>query len=490
MKRAVKWLISREAAALFLDPGMGKTSISYAALKVLLNKKLAKGALVVAPRRPAVSVWPGEQRQWTDFQSINVGLLHGPGKEKVLWEDHDVYVVTYDGLEWLFGSPPPNFLKIKNLEERKKAKEAYRAQRVDVDARIKRLFSRVDILIFDELSKMKNLKTGRHKRLDAYLGRFTRRWGLTGSPSANGLIHLFGQVYALDLGRALGSFITHYRRTFFDAIPRHPRDEFPPLEPKPDAEKNIYHRLRNIALRLDGEDYLQLPELIHVPMRFDLSEETWPLYEQMQEEMMVQLKSGEVFTAKKASTVSQKCRQITSGAMYHDLIDPETGMPRTGPRKWSLIHEEKMTMMEDLIEELQGHQLFVAYEFHHELERMLKVFGKDMPHIGRGTSDKRALELEDAWNAGEIDILVAHPQSVGHGLNLQKSSAYHILWYSGTWDFELFDQFNRRLRRQGSKAKRVFVYHFIARDTVDESVYYDKMRKDRRQRRLLDAFKR
>lgn len=489
MKRAVKWLVSRDAAALFLDPGMGKTSISYAAVKILLSKKLAKGALVVAPRRPAISVWPAEQKKWADFAGLSVGLLHGPHKDKVLQQDHDIYVVTYDGLEWLFGEPEPNLVRIRNKEERAKKRAEYKAREAKWLPRIARIFSRTDILIFDELSKMRNSQTGRHKRLKKYLGRFARRWGLTGSPAANNLLGLFGQVYALDLGRSLGQYITHYRRAFFDAIPRHDKDDFPPLVPKPEAEQQIFHRLRSTALRLDGDDYLKLPELMPIPLRFEMSEDTWAMYEEMQEQMMLSLKSGEVFTARKASTVSQKCRQITSGAMYHDLIDPETGMPRSGPRKYTELHDEKLEMMEDLIEELQGHQLFVAYEFHHELERMLKRFGKDTPNISRGTSDKRALELEKQWNAGELNILIAHPQSVGHGLNLQESSANHILWYSNTWDFELYDQFNRRLRRQGSKAKRVFVYHLIARDTVDESVYYDKFRKDRQQRSLLQAFK-
>lgn len=488
MKKAVKWLIARENAALFLDPGMRKTSISYAALKVLLSKKLARGALVIAPRRPAVSVWPAEQRKWADFSDLSVGLLHGPNKDEVLKEKHQIYVLTYDGLKWLFGPPPPNYRKLP-LAERAKAKEDYRLLRVAIDARLKLLFSKVDVLIFDELSKMKHMKTGRHKMLRPYLGRFARRWGLTGSPAANGLLNLFAQVYALDLGRAFGPYVTYFKQQFFDLIPKYPEDPYPVLALKPGAEKSIYYPIRDLALRLEAEDYMKLPKTVYVPQRFELPELHRAEYDDMEKDMLLALKDGQIFTAKVAAAASMKCRQITSGALYHDLIDPLTGMPHAGARKYTVLHEEKITMAVDLIEELQGHQLLVAYEFHHELERLVKALGKDTPYIGRGVSDKRALELERLWNEDRLPYLLAHPQSIGHGLNLQGSSAHHILWTSGTWDFELFDQFIRRLKRSGSLAERLFVYQFIARDTVDESVYNTTHRKNKNQTTLLQALK-
>jgi SNF2 family DNA or RNA helicase len=489
MMRAVKWLVSRSAAALFLDPGMGKTSCTYAAVLTLKKKGLAKGALIVAPRRPAVSVWPAEREKWSDFHALSVGLLHGPKKEQVLKESHDVFVITYDGLRWLFGSPPPNYKAEPDLTLRAQMKAEYAEERKAVEARLKRLFSMVDIIVFDELSKLKHKKTGRHKTLALVLHRFSRRWGLTGSPAANGLENLFGQIYALDLGKAFGPYITHFRAQFFQEIKKHPNDPYPTLALQPGGEKAIHSRLKDIALRLDATDYLTLPKVVYVPMRFELPDEHRAQYEDMERDMVLALGSGEVFTARAAATASMKCRQITSGAIYHDKIDPLTGLPSTGARKYTVLHNEKIQMCEDLIEELQGQQLLIAYEFHHELERLVKALGKDTPFIGRGVSDKAALRYEKEWNDGTLPYLAAHPASIGHGLNLQGSSAHHILWISGTWDFELWDQFIRRLLRSGSTAERIFVYMFIARDTVDESVYNDKHRKGRTQTSLLSVLK-
>lgn len=185
-----------------------------------------------------------------------------------------------------------------------------------------------------------------------------------------------------------------------------------------------------------------------------------------------------------------KCRQLTSGAIYEDKVDPRTGEPRGKNRRWIHVHDEKIDAVEDLLEELQGQQLLVATEFGHEAERLRARFGEDLPCIVGRTSDKKAKEYEAAWNSGSIPLLVGHPDSMGHGLNLQGSSAHHILWFSGTWNYELFDQMVRRLLRQGNKASRIFVHHCVFEDTVDESVRASNTRKQRTQEKLFDALKR
>jgi SNF2 family DNA or RNA helicase len=153
-----------------------------------------------------------------------------------------------------------------------------------------------------------------------------------------------------------------------------------------------------------------------------------------------------------------------------------------------LLHNEKLDILEELVDELQGTQLLVAYEFQHDLERLLERF-PHTPFIGGGVSAKRGREIEDEWNEGQLPLLFGHPASVGHGLNLQESSACHICWFTIPWDFELYDQFNRRLRRQGNKAKHIQAYHLIARDSVDESVMAALKDKGRTQKALLDALK-
>lgn len=455
--KAVEFLLERLSAGLFLDPGLGKTSITYAAINVLKKQDLHEGTLVVAPRRPAIMVWPQEQARWHEFSDISVALVHGSKREELWAQPHDVYVVTYEGLLWLIKTG-----RLKGALRRRKVRN----------------------IVFDELSKMKNTPTKRFKTIQPWLAQFDRRWGLTGSPAANGLMDLFGECFTLDLGRSLGKFITHYRFQFFDT---YGDVRYPQFTPKPGAEDAIYARIANLALRIDAEDHLTLPKLIPNKIMVDLPEKARRTYDELEAEFITEIE-GQPFTAETAAALSQKCRQMASGAMYEDRVDPLTGVPRTGRRKYAVLHDEKLDALEDLIEELNGQQLFVMYEYGHDLERILKRFG-DLPHIGGGTSDKKALEYEAAWNDGTLPILLGHPASVGHGLNLQRSNANQIAIFSLTWNYEYYDQFIRRLRRQGNNAPRVFVHHILARDTVDELIYNALSRKGSLQQRLHDALK-
>jgi hypothetical protein len=207
----------------------------------------------------------------------------------------------------------------------------------------------------------------------------------------------------------------------------------------------------------------------------------------MEDELFAELEGAELVTAVTAAAASMKCRQITSGAVYRDKVDPITGIPRTGKREWRHVHDLKIEAVQDLIEEMQGEQLLIAYEFGHERERLLAALGADTPCIGGGTSDKKALEYERAWNAGEIPVLLGHPASMGHGLNFQKSGAHNILFVSGTWDYENYDQFIRRLLRQGNKSARLFVHQLVCRDTIDQAVVASNKSKKRGQDEFHDA---
>jgi len=454
--KAVQWLLERSAAALFLDPGLRKTSCTYAALKVLKNEGLLDGAVIVAPLRPAQMVWPAEQKKWTEFGDLDVVLLHGPRKDKLVAEKHDVYVVNYEGLAWLTGK--------KHLRALLKNKW-------------------VDTLVFDELSKMKHTRTARFKTIAPWLPKFRRRWGLTGSPAANGLMNLFGEVQALDLGAAFGPYITYFRARYF--LPVGDYD----WRIQPGAEQLIYDRIKPLALRMDASDYLQLPKLLPpTVIKYDLPSAARKMYDELEEELVTLLMSGERLTAPTASVVRGKLRQIAGGAVLRNEYDPITGIKlRTKGDEWVLVHDEKLDALEALVDELEGTQLLVGYEYIHDLERLLKRFGKDTPYIGGGVSLKKALEIEAAWNAGEIPLLFGQPQSVGHGLNFQGSHAHHVAWFTLTDDYELYDQFIKRLLRSGNKASRLFVYHFIARNTTEEAVAANLRRKAKGQQGLFDA---
>jgi len=431
----VKWLVERSAAALLLDPGAGKTSITYAAAALLKKKKMLHGLLVVAPLRPATQTWPAERDKWLDFNHLSVCVLHGKYKDQLAAQRHDVYVINYEGLDWLINSGTLAELLRKKW---------------------------IDVLVFDELTKMKNAskKAMRRKLLTPYLHRFARRWGLTGSPASSGLMNLFGQIGILDMGRCFGPYITHFRFKFFTQISEYK------YVMKPGAEDLIYETIKPVALRLELPPSVKLPAFRENDIYIELPPAARRIYDEMEQEMLAIL-DKEVLSAPTAGAVYGKCCQLASGAVFLSNIDPVTGEPLRNKREWREVHEEKLDAVEDLIDELQGQQLLLAYWYEHDLERLLERLGKDTPYIGAGVSIKKAQAYEAAWNAKELPLLLGHPSSMGHGLNLQYSNARHVGWYTVTPDYELYDQYNRRLRRRGNKANTVTAHRFIAKGTVE-----------------------
>lgn len=471
-RKAVKWLLEHAAGALFLDPGLGKTSVTLAALKFLRARGLIEKVLLIAPLRVCHSVWPKEMRKWDDFLEMRCTVLHGPHKEELLHDPlGEIFVINPDGLPWLLGvtrTPTPSGKKVH----------------VEVDMkRWKKLG--FDTLVIDELSKFKHAGTQRFKALKQVVPTFGRRWGLTGSPAPNGLIDLFGQCYVIDEGRSLGKYVTHFRSKYF--TPNGPPSE-PGKAPKPafgwalqeGADKKIFKRLKPLALRMAAEDYLDMPKLIENVVRVDLPADAQRVHDQLEEDLIAKIKRG-VVVAANAAAASMKCRQVANGAVY---IDDDGGKKR----RWRAVHDEKLEAVADLIDELQGEPLLVAYDFQHDLERLLQRLGKKTPFIGGGVTTQRAAALERAWNLGELPVLLGHPQSLAHGLNLQ-GAGRHVCWHSLTWNYELYDQFNRRVWRQGQKAESVFVHHIVAASTIDEAVLGALRSKRRGQQALFDALR-
>ena len=327
----------------------------------------------------------------------------------------------------------------------------------------------------------KHTNSLRFKLLKAVHGTFRYRWGLTGTPAPNGLIDLFGQCYILDEGRTLGKFVTHFRSEYFV-----PGFDGTSWILQRGAETKIYDRLRPLALRLQAADYVDMPEVVEVPVRFDLPAAARKVYDALEDDLLANIDSGLV-TAKNAAVASNKLRQVASGGVYLDEeLEPFVPVgKRRGKRDVGELHDGKVSLLADLVDELQGSPLLVAYDFRHDLSRIRERFG-DVPHIGGGVSTKRVSEIERAWNAGEIPLLAVHPQSASHGLNLQKSGN-HVCWFTPTWDYERYEQLNRRVARQGAAFRRVFVHVLIARGTVDDRVFWKLRGKARTQSDLLDA---
>jgi SNF2 family DNA or RNA helicase len=442
MKRGVRFVIERGAAGLFYDPGLGKTSIILAAFKLLQQRGVVKRLLVIAPLRVAHSVWPVEAKKWDEFQHLRVVVLHGSKKVKLLRETADVYVINPEGLAWL---------------ERQR-------------------WAWPDMLVVDESTKFKHSRTERFKILRRLLPKFKRRVILSGTPAPNGLLDLFGQLYILDHGRALGRYITHYRTTYFYQS-GYGGYTWVPMD---GAAEKIYERIAPLVHRLDEADYLELPEKIVTDVRVDLPPKARRAYDRLKKEFLLQLEDDEV-TAYNAAALTSKLRQVANGRVY-----VETELLNAVVKKSTGVHDEKYDALADLIDELQGQPLLIAYEFRHELEQLQKRFSA--PVIGGGVAATEGKALIERWNAGQLPLLLVHPQSAGHGLNLQRGGN-HIAWFGLTWDLEAYVQLIRRIWRQGQQ-RRVFVYRFIARGTIDEMMIHRLAGKYKTERALLDALRR
>lgn len=461
-KTAVKFLLEHQSAGLLLDPGLGKTSVTLAAFSFLKKRGLASKMLVVAPLRPCYLVWPAEIDEWKDFKHLRYVVLHGKDKEAKLEEDADVYIINPEGLEWLLGARngKVNFKRWKQLG--------------------------FDTLVLDELTKWKHSKGKRFKMMKQVLTTFQRRWGLTGTPAPNGLLDLFGQIYMLDGGNALGQYVTHYRVSYFV----NPDGKGWKWVPQPGAPERIYEKLKPLCLRMEANDYLDLPQRVDQRFFIDMPDKIVEIYEGLEDDLIAKIDEG-LIVASNAASASSKLRQLCNGAMYVD--DDVASLVRGKKRTVMNFHDLKIEAVQELLEELSGQPLLLAYEFNHDLARLLEAFGKDTPYIGSGVSMKRTKEIEVAWNLGELPLLLGQPASMGHGLNFQRGNAAHVAWFSMFWDLELYDQFVKRILRQGNKALRVFNHHFIMRrpegPTIDQLVYMAQRRKERGQQALSDALK-
>lgn len=457
---------------MFLDPGVGKTSIILAAFLILLTHGKARGMLVIAPRRVVRMVWTGEKgetQKWTDFRGLSIGLLHGPRKNEVMYEDHDIYVMTPDGLEWLlFGRQTTDDLDMPLALRAKPRETPWKVLR-----------DKVDILAVDETSKYRNANSKRSVLMRQILKFFTRRWGATGSPAPNGLLSLYGQVYLLDMGKALGEYFSFYRNYYFDKTGF--QDKHWNL--KKGAEPKIHKRLRNVAMRLEAGDYIKMPQRSEIDILVQLDERARDVYNTMEQMAIVQMEKLGKVAAFNTGGVMMKCKQIANGSVYIEDAVPGTRLKR----KSLQVHTAKLEALVDLVDELQGQPLLIAAWFGHDVDTIRKALKEDIPYMGGKMSDKEAERIKNAWNRGEITNLMGHPQSIGHGLNMQENQAAHVAMYDIPQDFDLYDQFIRRVQRQGNDQNVVFVHRFIAVDTVDEDTVRGLGSKERTQNRLLTA---
>lgn len=433
---AKNWIINNPKCGLFLDMGLGKTVTSLTAIELLINDYFDIGkTLVIAPKRVAEDTWPSESKKWDHLEGLKVvGVLGNPKqRESVLQEEADIYIVTRDNVSWLV-----DYFKGKEFP--------------------------FDTLIIDELSSFKNHSSQRFKKLKTVTPFFKRVIGLTGTPAPNTYMDLWSQIYLLDRGERLGKNITAFRRDFFNAYSRGMYTEY---QLKPGAKEKIDSLISDICISMKAKDYLpDLKDPILIDVKAKLSKKEMEVYKTMSKDALLSYED-ETIAALSAAAVTNKLLQLSNGAIYNDNGD------------FIEIHDKKLDVLEDLIEEAQNENILVFYNFKSDLARINKRF-----------TDTKKLNGEKEireWNEGKIKILVAHPASAGHGLNLQDGGSI-IVWFGLPWSLELYLQANARLQRQGQK-QTVRIYRIISENTIDEKVVQVLNGKDIRQEELLQSLK-
>lgn len=430
---AIRFMLKRKAAGLFADPGMGKTAVALDIIRILQAR-----ALVIAPLRVCFTTWPNERWKWQQFNPLTHTILHGKNKTLELPQAR-IELMNPEGVFWLA------------------------EQEIE---------GRWDILIVDESTKFKNWTAKRTKLLRKMLKYFPRRYILTGTPTPNSLMDLFSQIYILDGGRALGKYITHYRRNYFNEVGY---IKFRKYELRNGAETEIYDKIKPRAFRLDSKDYLNLPPLVYNNIPVVLDSDSQEIYDGMERELATELQYATIL-AGSAAVAYGKCRQIASGGLYDEN------------KECHQIHKAKIEALTDLLEELHGKPVLVGYNFKFELEMLQKAFGRRLEHIDGKTTAKRSTAILDRWNARKIEILACQAGTVSHGVNLQ-DGGNDLVWYSPTDNPETYEQFNQRVYRQGIKGT-VRIHHLIVKGTVEELILERLGNKAARQERLLDALKR
>lgn len=438
---ATKYIESHSVAAVFLDMGLGKTSITLTALNDLLFDYFdAHRILVVAPLRVARNTWSDEIEKWDHLKDLQFSIAVGTEAERLsaLKRQADIYIINRENLQWLI-------------------------EKSDVPFDF-------DMVVIDELSSFKNHQAKRFKSLMKVRPKVKRMVGLTGTPSSNGLMDLFAEFKILDMGARLGRFIDQYRMTYFK-----PDKMNGPIvysyKPLLGAEQAIYEKISDITISMKAADHLKMPELINSKYLVHLSEKEKKKYEDMKAELVLALPEGEI-TAANAASLSGKLSQMANGAVY---ADDESILS---------IHDRKLDALEDIIEAANGKTVLVAYWFKHDLMRIEeRLKSKDIPFekLDSDASIKK-------WNKGELPVALIHPASAGHGLNLQ-SGGSTLVWFGITWSLELYQQTVARLYRQGQSEGTVTNIHIVTKNTIDERIMKALLEKDKTQSALIDAVK-
>lgn len=437
-KIAIEKIIDGPAVGLFLEMGLGKTVSALTAIQELIYDYFdVSKVLVIAPLRVTQSTWSGEIEKWDHLQGLRLSKVLGSEKQRIeaLHQPADIWIINRENTEWLvdyYGRKWP-----------------------------------FDMVVIDELSSFKNPRSKRFRALRKVRPFIKRIVGLTGTPAPNGLIDLWSQIYLLDQGERLGKTLTGYRNRYFDPGRRNQNIVFEWI-PKPFAEERIYEKISDICVSMKAEDWLQLPGRIDNAIEVELPEKAKSQYKQLEKDLILPLLGSDV-TAANAAVLTNKLLQMANGAIYDEFGEAKE------------IHDAKLEALEEVVEAANGKPVLVVYSYRHDLDRIKNQLKKYKPRTLDSDQD-----VQD-WNAGKTQVLLLHPASGGHGLNLQTGGNI-IVWFGLTWGLEYYQQANARLYRQG-QIERVIVHHIVAKGTMDEEVLKALTGKAATQNDLMEAVK-
>ncbi|MBR3236852.1 MAG: DEAD/DEAH box helicase [Oscillospiraceae bacterium] len=438
-RRAIDKILDQPFVGLFLEMGLGKTVISLTAAWLLMFERFEVArALVIAPLKVAEDTWSRESEKWDHLKNLKISKILGSAKTRkaAAEAEADVYVINRENVTWI----TENYLKTWKW----------------------------DMVIIDELSSFKNNQAERFKSFKKIRPLVSRVVGLTGTPNPNGLMDLWAEIYCLDQGERLGKTIGSYRRAYFKPGRTNGYVVYDYI-PFPGAQVAITKKISDITVSMKAEDYIKLPERIDNMIQVALPEDAKKQYKKLERERVLEIMDeDQTISAASAAAVMGKLLQLSGGAVYED----DGG--------YAEFHDEKLKALADIID-TASEPVLVFYGYRHERERLLEKFKKLRPREIAGPED-----ITD-WNEGRVDLLIAHPASVGYGLNLQEGG-HIVVWYSLPWSLELYQQANARLYRQG-QTKPVIINHLIAQGTVDEDVMASLTAKDTTQAALMEALK-
>lgn len=431
--RAVQFIKDIPKCALWLDLGLGKTVSTLTALADLSDSIEINKTLIVAPLRVANTTWHKELKSWSHTKHLSYRICTGSTKNRMsqLMLDADVYIINRENINWLvdfYGDKWP-----------------------------------FDCVVIDESSSFKSSKAQRFKALRKVSHKIDRMIQLTGTPSPNGLIDVWAQIALLDNGERLGRNMTQFKQRYFTSDYMGYK-----LTLIAGADKRIHEKLRDLVLTMKAEDYLQLPDRIDSVLNVEMKPAAIKQYREFEKEFITVINDDEV-CAFNAAALGNKLLQFANGSMYLD----ET-------KRYTTIHDEKLSALADIVDDNPDENILVAYNYKFDLEQLKAKFPQAVVMSKSG-------EEVDLWNEGKIKILLAHPASAGHGLNLQKGGSL-IVWYGLNWSLEYYQQFNGRLHRQGQQ-KPVRVVHLVTKGTIDEKLMMAIESKAQTQEELLQALK-